>query len=57
MYWYGWIATSVIAAGLAGLIAAFFPGKLGARLWPGFAWLVPLCTIAAIIHLRGYFTR
>ena len=58
MYWYGWIATSVIVAGFAGLIAAFLPGKLGARLWPGFAWLVPLCAIAAIIHLlSGYFTR
>jgi hypothetical protein len=58
MYWYGWIATSAIAGALAGLIVAFLPGNIGKRLWSGFAWLVPACSIAAICYLlSGYLTR
>lgn len=58
MYWYGWIATSAIVGGIAGLIACYLPGNLGSRLWSGFAWLVPVCSIAAIGYmLSGYFTR
>jgi len=58
MYWYGWIATSAIAGAGAGLIVCLLPGNLGGRLWSGLAWLVPVCSIAAIAHLlSGYFTR
>jgi hypothetical protein len=58
MYWYGWIATSAIAAALAGLIVCCLPGNPGGRLWSGLAWLVPLGSIAAIAYLlSGYFTR
>jgi hypothetical protein len=58
MYWYGWMATAAIAGALAGLIACYLPGNPARRLWPGLAWLVPVCSIAAIAHmLGGYFTR
>lgn len=58
MFWYGWIATSAIAAALAGLIVAMLPESIGKRVWPGLAWLVPLCSIAAIAYLlRGYLTQ
>jgi hypothetical protein len=58
MYWYGWIATSAIAGAMAGLIACWFPGNPGKWLWSGLAWLVPVCSIAAIAHLlSGYFIR
>jgi hypothetical protein len=58
MYWYGWIATSAIVGAIAGLIVSYLPGNLGSRLWSGLAWLVPICSIAAIAHLlSGYFTR
>jgi hypothetical protein len=58
MYWYGWIATSAIVGALAGLVACWLPGNPGGRMWSGLAWLVPLCSIAAIAHLlSGYFTR
>ena len=58
MYWYGWIATSaLVAAGVAALIA-FLPQRLTHWLWPGFAWLVPVGSIAAFAYLlSGYFTR
>jgi hypothetical protein len=58
MYWYGWIATSVIGGAGAGVVVAMLPEKFRSRIWPGFAWLVPLATIVAIMHLlSGYFTR
>jgi hypothetical protein len=58
MYWYGWIATSAIVGAVAGLIVCYLPGNPGRRLWSGFAWLVPVCSIVAIAYLlSGYFTR
>ncbi len=41
-----------------GLIVSWLPGNPGKWLWSGLAWLVPICSIAAIAHLlSGYFTR
>jgi|SRR5271155_1335698 len=58
MYWYGWIATAAIAGAVAGLIVSFLPRNLVSRLWPDLAWLMPVCSIAAIAYLlSGYFTR
>jgi hypothetical protein len=58
MYWYGWIATSAIIAAIVGAIVSLLPEALARRLWPGLAWLVPICAIVAIFHLLGgYFTH
>jgi len=56
MYWYGWMATSIIAGLVAGLAASLVPAAR--RLWPGLAWLVPLGAILFFAWLlRGYFLR
>jgi hypothetical protein len=58
MYWYGWLATSAIAGATAGLIVCWLPSNPGRRLWSGLAWLVPVCSLAAIAYLLGgYLTR
>ena len=58
MYWYGWIASAAIIAAAIGAFVSVLPAGIGARLWSGFAWLVPLCAMAAIAYLlRGYFLR
>jgi hypothetical protein len=58
MYWYGWIATSAIVAGVVALIVSALPEDLGRRLWSSLAWLIPVCAIVAIFHLlSGYFTH
>jgi hypothetical protein len=58
MYWYGWIATSALAAGAVAAPVAFLPQRLTRWLWPGLAWLVPVGSIAAFVYLlSGYFTR
>jgi hypothetical protein len=58
MYWYGWIATAALAGVAAGLAACLVPGRLAQRLWPGWAWLVPVCVVLAFCYLlRNYFLR
>ena len=58
MYWYGWMATSAIAGGIAGVVACLVPERVARRLWPGLAWLVPLCAMLFFAWLlRGYFLR
>lgn len=57
MYWYGWMATSAITATIASLGVSLIP-QARHRLWPGLAWLVPLCAILFFAWLlRGYFIR
>jgi hypothetical protein len=58
MYWYGWLATAGIAASIAAFVACLVPDTAARRLWPGLAWLVPLCTMLFFAWLlRGYFLR
>jgi hypothetical protein len=58
MYWYGWMATGGISAAVAGLSACLIPASASRRLWPGLAWLVPLCAMVFFAWmLRGYFVR
>jgi hypothetical protein len=58
MYWYGWLATAGIAASIAGFAACLVPDTAARRLWPGLAWLVPLCAMLFFAWLlRGYFLR
>jgi hypothetical protein len=58
MYWYGWMATSAIAAAIAGGMASLLPAAAQRRLWPGLAWLVPLGAMLFFAWLlRGYFFR
>ena len=58
MYWFGWLATSALAAGFAGLLACLLPQGLTRRLWSGWSWLVPAGVIVAFGWLlRDYFLR
>jgi hypothetical protein len=58
MYWYGWMSTAAIGAGVIAALAALLPLGATRRLWPGLAWLGPVCAIVAFCFLlRGYFLR
>lgn len=58
MYWYGWLATSGIAAFVAGALASFLPESLTRWLKPGWTWVVAVVVMAAFVWiLRNYFLR
>ena len=56
MYWYGWVATSAIGAAIIAALSALAPKQWAARVWSGWAWVVPLAVLAFILFdLRHYF--
>jgi hypothetical protein len=58
MYWYGWIATAAIAAGVVAAVASVLPESLAKRVWPGLSWAVPVAVLIAFGYLlSGYFLR
>ena len=58
MYWFGWMATSGIAAGVVAAAVAWLPESLTRRIWPGWSWAVPVAVMAVFCYLlRGYFLR
>ena len=57
MYWYGWIATSSIGASLLGALAALLPPRVGERIPPALAWLVPLALTPVLLYSLKYYWR
>ncbi|MEA3193173.1 MAG: hypothetical protein QOD26_1506 [Betaproteobacteria bacterium] len=58
MYWYGWLATSGIVAGIAGALATLLPQGAARHLWPASTWVVALAAMAAFCWLlKGFFLR
>ena len=58
MYWYGWMTTAAIGAGVLAALVSLLPAGLTRRIWSGFAWVVPLCVIFVFAFLlKGYFLR
>jgi hypothetical protein len=58
MYWYGWMATSALGALAVATLAALLPASWTGRVWPGWAWAVPLAGMLVFGYiLRGYFIR
>jgi hypothetical protein len=58
MYWYGWIATALLAAGAVAALVSLLPESLAKRVWPGLSWAVPIAVLVALGYLLGgYFLR
>jgi hypothetical protein len=59
MYWFGWMTTSAIVAGVVATIAAYLPANLTQKLPAATAWVVPLLAMAtmAVLMIKMYFTR
>jgi hypothetical protein len=59
MYWFGWMTTSAIIAGIVATIAAYLPDNLTRKLPAAAAWVVPLAAmvIVAGLMIKMYFTR
>jgi len=58
MYWFGWMATSGIVAGVTGGLATLLPHAVTRRLWPASTWIVALAAMVAFCWLlKGFFLR
>ena len=50
MYWYGWTATSVIAAAVVGFLATLLPESVTRRIPLILVWLLPILAIPYLIY-------
>ena len=58
MYWYGWLLTSALGAGVLAAASLALPARPFDRLWSVLVWVAPLVLIGVITYvLRGYFLR
>jgi hypothetical protein len=57
MYWYGWIATSVLGAAILGMAAALLPEKFRSRIPPALAWVVPVVLLPVLIYSLKFYWR
>jgi hypothetical protein len=58
MYWYGWLATTLLASAVAGLIAAYLPRNVTARIPLFLIWLLPLIALPILAYvLMPFWTR
>ena len=58
MYWYGWLITAGLGAGVLAALSLALPARPFERAWSVLVWLVPLVLIGVITYvLRGYFLR
>lgn len=57
MYWYGWIATSVLGGSAIGLFAAMLPERIGAKIPLTLAWVVPIALLPFLIYSLKFYWR
>ena len=57
MYWYGWIATSLIGATLLGMVATFLPRSVQAKIPPAMSWLIPTLLVPAMVYSLKFYWR
>jgi hypothetical protein len=59
VYWYGFVITSALGAGVVTALAALIPDKLMARVpWQSLTWIVTTCSIIYIGYvLLPYATK
>jgi hypothetical protein len=56
MYWYGWLATSFLAASAISLLALPLTRRWSPPVWIG--WAVPLAVMVVFVYLlRSFFLR
>ena len=58
MYWYGWLATTLIGAAIAGLAATLLPRNVIGRIPLFLIWLLPLLVLPILAYaLMPFWTR
>lgn len=57
MYWYGWIATTLIASGILGVLAMLLPERIIRKIPLSLVWIVPLAAVPVLIYALRFFWR
>ena len=58
MYWYGWTATSMLAAAVLGMLATFLPERVTRKIPLALVWIVPVLAIPLLFYsLMPFWTR
>ena len=58
MYWYGWTATSMLAAAVLGVLATFLPEHVTQKIPLALVWIVPVLAIPLLFYsLMPFWTR
>lgn len=57
MYWYGWLASSALGASVLGVLAAWLPQQIRAKIPLPLAWIVPLVLLPILIYSLKFYWR
>ena len=57
MHWYGWTATTLLGAGMLGLLATKLPESTAKKIPLALTWIVPLAAIPILIYALRFFWR
>lgn len=57
MYWYGWLASSVLGASILGVLAALLPAKIRGKIPLSLAWMVPIALLPVLLYSLKFYWR
>jgi hypothetical protein len=57
MHWYGWIATTMIASTILGILAMLLPERITKRIPLPLVWIMPLAAVLVLIYALNFFWR
>ena len=57
MYWYGWTASTLLVAGILGLVAAKLPESMIRKIPLSLVWIAPLAAIPVLVYALRFFWR
>jgi hypothetical protein len=58
MYWYGWVATCFLVAGILGLLATLLPESAVKKIPLMLVWLVPILAFIPLFYsLMPFWTK
>jgi hypothetical protein len=57
MYWYGWTASTLIAAAVLGLIATKLPESTIRKIPLSLTWIAPLACVPVLVYALRFFWR
>ncbi|MSP46451.1 MAG: hypothetical protein EXQ83_11505 [Xanthobacteraceae bacterium] len=57
MYWYGWIANTLIGSAVLGFIATMLPENATRRIPLSLVWILPIVMIPILVYALRFFWR